>query len=222
MSHKKYISVLLLCASIYLPGCSAQQSTVTDADPSLTTTEETTTIDTDPEPTEELIEISYEVTEEDIAAFQGEWREKGAKYRKLIISGQTVNFISFDIFSNTEVVDKVFTFCFEYDENDQLVVCNSYHQPVKILSITEDGQLKEQSTYSDDETLYDYVSENTDVPDTVPDPTIGMTADEVLTSKWGYPKKKNITQTATSTSEQWVYDQGYIYLTDGIVTAIQK
>lgn len=222
MSRKKYISVLLLCASIYFPGCSTQQNTVTDADPSPTTTEETTTIDTAPEPTEEIIEISYEVAEEDIAAFQGEWREKGAKYRKLIISGQTVNFISFDIFSDTEVVDKVFTFCFEYDENDQLVVCNSYHQPVKILSITEDGQLKEQSTYSDDETLYDYVSENTDVPDAVPDPAIGMTADEVLTSKWGYPKKKNITQTATSTSEQWVYDQGYIYLRDGIVTAIQK
>lgn len=66
------------------------------------------------------------------------------------------------------------------------------------------------------------MSENTDVPDTVPDPAIGMTADEVLTSKWGYPKKKNITQTAATTSEQWVYDQGYICLTDGIITAIQK
>jgi hypothetical protein len=97
MSRKKYISILLLCASICLLGCSAQQSTATDADPSPTTTEETTTIDTVPEPTEEIIEISYEVAEEDIAAFQGEWREKGAKYRKLIISGQTVNFISFDI-----------------------------------------------------------------------------------------------------------------------------
>lgn len=222
MSRKKYISILLLCASICLPGCSTQQSTVSDADSPPTATEETTTIETYPEQTEEVIEISYEVAEEDIVAFQGEWREKGAKYRKLIISGQTVNYISFDIFSNTEVVDKVFTFCFEYDENNQLVVCNSYHQPVEILSITEDGQLKEQSTYSDDETLYDYVSENTDVPDAVPDPAIGMTADEVLTSKWGYPKKKNITQAETSTSEQWVYDQGYIYLTDGIVTAIQK
>lgn len=222
MNRKKYISILLLCASIYLPGCSTQQSTVMDTSSSPATTEEATIIDTDPEPTEEVTEISYEVAEEDIVAFQGEWKEKGAKYRKLIISGQTVNFISFDIVRNTEIVDKVFTFCFEYDENDQLVVCNSYHQPVKILSITEDGQLKEQSTYSDDETLYDYVSENTDVPDAVPDPAIGMTADEVLTSKWGYPKKKNITQTATSTSEQWVYDQGYIYLTDGIVTAIQK
>nr|WP_305141595.1 hypothetical protein [uncultured Acetatifactor sp.] len=222
LNKTRLISILLLCASIYLPGCSTQQSTVMDTGSSPATTEEATIIDTDPEPTEEVTEISYEVAEEDIVAFQGEWKEKGAKYRKLIISGQTVNFISFDIVRNTEIVDKVFTFCFEYDENDQLVVCNQYHQPRYVFSITEDGQLKEQSTYSDDETLYDYVSENTDVPDAVPDPAIGMTADEVLTSKWGYPKKKNITQTATSTSEQWVYDQGYIYLTDGIVTAIQK
>lgn len=144
MSHKKYIFILLLCASIYLPGCSTQQSTVPDADSPPTTTEETTIIATYPEQTEEVIEISYEVAEEDIVAFQGEWKEKGAKYHKLVISGQTVNFISFDISSNTEVVDKVFTFCFEYNENNQLVVCcNSYHQPVKILSITEDGQLKE-------------------------------------------------------------------------------
>lgn len=213
--HTKTLILLTACVvSLTITSCSSAN---TD-----TNTQESTSEQADPEPTEEIIEISYEVAEEDIAAFQGEWREKGAKYNKLIISGQTVNFISFDIFSNTEVVDKVFTFCFEYDENEQLVVCNSYHQPVKILSITEDGQLKEQSTYSDDETLYDYVSENTDVPVAVPDPAIGMTANEVLTSKWGYPKKKNITQTAASTSEQWVYDQGYIYLKDSIVTAIQK
>ena len=72
MSRKKYISILLLCASIYLPGCSTQQSTVMDTGSSPATTEETTTIDTEPEPTEEIIEISYEVAEEDIAAFQGE------------------------------------------------------------------------------------------------------------------------------------------------------
>jgi hypothetical protein len=30
------------------------------------------------------------------------------------------------------------------------------------------------------------------VPDAVPDPAIGTTADEVLTSKWGYPKKRTL------------------------------
>ena len=49
-----------------------------------------------------------------------------------------------------------------------------------------------------------------------------MTAENLEQSTWGYPNKKNITETASHTKEQWVYDQGYIYLTDGIVTAIQK
>lgn len=56
-----------------------------------------------------------------------------------------------------------------------------------------------------------------------PDVAIGMTADEVLASKWGAPEKKNITETASGTSEQWVYPNNqYVYLEDGIVTGIQR
>jgi len=58
-----------------------------------------------------------------------------------------------------------------------------------------------------------------------PDPAIGMTAEEVLNSKWGSPKKKNRTVTSYGIEEQWVYDgtftEGYIYLSNGIVTGIQ-
>lgn len=54
------------------------------------------------------------------------------------------------------------------------------------------------------------------------DPAIGMTADEVKMSKWGEPGKINTTTTKYGTSEQWVYSQGYIYLENGIVTAIQN
>lgn len=55
-----------------------------------------------------------------------------------------------------------------------------------------------------------------------PEPAIGMTSDEVLSSKWGNPNKKNVTTTADGTSEQWVYDSyGYVYLDNGIVTTIQ-
>jgi tetratricopeptide (TPR) repeat protein len=54
------------------------------------------------------------------------------------------------------------------------------------------------------------------------DPQIGMTADEVRNSSWGSPLKINRTTTAYGVSEQWVYsDYRYIYLDDGIVTAIQ-
>jgi hypothetical protein len=55
-----------------------------------------------------------------------------------------------------------------------------------------------------------------------PDPQIGMTADEVRNSSWGNPREINRTTTAYGVSEQWVYsDYRYIYLDDGIVTAIQ-
>ena len=57
-------------------------------------------------------------------------------------------------------------------------------------------------------------------------PAIGMTADEVLASTWGEPSDINRTTTQYGVSEQWVYKSGsemkYIYLDDGIVTAIQE
>lgn len=66
------------------------------------------------------------------------------------------------------------------------------------------------------------MSNNTNILLVALDPVIGMTAENLEQSTWGYPNNKNITETASHTKEQWVYDQGYIYLTDGIVTAIQK
>jgi hypothetical protein len=50
---------------------------------------------------------------------------------------------------------------------------------------------------------------------------VGMTPDEVVKSCWGKPARVTTTQTATGRSEQWIYRSGYVYLTDGIVTAIQ-
>ncbi|MCD9025220.1 hypothetical protein [Cohnella silvisoli] len=55
------------------------------------------------------------------------------------------------------------------------------------------------------------------------EPAIGMTAQEVRDSKWGSPDDINKTTTKYGTSEQWVYNYyGYIYIDDGIVTAIQE
>lgn len=57
----------------------------------------------------------------------------------------------------------------------------------------------------------------------VPAPQIGMTAQQVLDSQWGKPLQINKTTTANSVSEQWVYGNGrYVYLENGIVTAIQE
>ena len=55
------------------------------------------------------------------------------------------------------------------------------------------------------------------------EPRIGMTADEVRESTWGNPSHINKTTTANGTSEQWVYsDNKYIYIENGVVTAIQE
>lgn len=57
-------------------------------------------------------------------------------------------------------------------------------------------------------------------------PAIGMTADEVRHSTWGEPSSINKTTTKYSVSEQWVYKSPsknrYIYIEDGLVTAIQE
>lgn len=55
------------------------------------------------------------------------------------------------------------------------------------------------------------------------EPKVGMSQEDVLLSSWGEPTKKNVTETAAGTSEQWVYPNGhYVYFDDGIVSAIQK
>jgi hypothetical protein len=52
---------------------------------------------------------------------------------------------------------------------------------------------------------------------------IGMTEKAVLASCWGKPEKRNVTITAHGEHDQWVYGNGsYVYLEDGIVTAIQN
>ena len=50
---------------------------------------------------------------------------------------------------------------------------------------------------------------------------VGFTVDGVLASCWGKPARVNTTVTAGHRHEQWVYAGGYVYLTNGRVTAIQ-
>lgn len=50
---------------------------------------------------------------------------------------------------------------------------------------------------------------------------IGQTAEGVRKSCWGKPARINTTVTAGGTHEQWVYGTGYVYLTNGLVTAVQ-
>ena len=52
--------------------------------------------------------------------------------------------------------------------------------------------------------------------------TIGMTDQDALDSSWGKPRKINRTTNAYGVSEQWVYDGGYLYFKNGILTSIQN
>lgn len=51
---------------------------------------------------------------------------------------------------------------------------------------------------------------------------VGMSEQDVLASSWGRPRKINRTTRASGVSEQWVYDGGYLYFDNGVLTAIQN
>jgi hypothetical protein len=51
---------------------------------------------------------------------------------------------------------------------------------------------------------------------------LGMTREDVLASSWGRPRKVNSTTNRYGTHEQWVYDGGYLYFEDGILTSVQN
>lgn len=53
--------------------------------------------------------------------------------------------------------------------------------------------------------------------------TIGMSQQDALDSSWGKPDRVNRTTTASGVREQWVYgDRGYLYFTNGVLTAVQN
>lgn len=63
---------------------------------------------------------------------------------------------------------------------------------------------------------------------TMPMPTIGMSAQQMLNGRWGQPSLINTTTSKNGLSEQWVYRFGrdippaYVYLIKGRVVAIQN
>lgn len=52
--------------------------------------------------------------------------------------------------------------------------------------------------------------------------TLGMSQQDVLDSSWGRPSHINRTTNVRGVSEQWVYDGGYLYFDDGVLTSIQN
>lgn len=160
--------------------------------------------------------------DEILSFLKGEWQQNGNKYSRLILDETSVNFVSEMKIGSKEHCN-VSTFKYGYDDEGNLSVCNKGGQVCYSIAWDNDGLLHIKDIHKpDDEDVYSKISDNTDVPSEKVEPTIGMTEDEVLSSTWGTPEKRNVTTTTGGTREQWVYDNGYIYFTDGIVTSIQE
>lgn len=154
--------------------------------------------------------------------FQGEWHQIDSRYERLIITGKELNFVYESTIGEKEYCD-VHTFYFGIDENDNLVVINKYSQTRYTILLGEDNILTITGIAEGSEIrTYEKVSDSTEVPAEKVEPTIGMTESEVYASTWGMPKNVNRTTTETGEEEQWVYESGYIYFRNGIVTAIQE
>lgn len=180
---------------------------------------ETDTQQTTQTPETESLGPSAELLEA-VSPFQGEW--KRGEYSKAIVNDNTISFIYEHEISGKQYTS-VHTFFFAFSEDGTLVINNKYGQSRKKATILSDGTLQIQDVGDSTEPdIYEWVSASTTVPAEKGDPKIGMTELEVYGSSWGYPKSINKTTTAAGTREQWVYDFGYVYLTNGIVTAIQE
>lgn len=152
-----------------------------------------------------------------IMKYQGEWK---SRIHHQFISGWQIHSIHYSISHKEEITD-IYSFQLTINDDGTLTTENDYGKKGEIISINENGEL----IHSDDkDSKYKIlkVSDSIDVPKMKENPTIGMTEKEVIASTWGYTSKKNLTTTAQGTKEQWVYDRGYIYFENGIVTAIQE
>jgi hypothetical protein len=51
---------------------------------------------------------------------------------------------------------------------------------------------------------------------------LGMSKAQVLRSQWGKPSKIHATHSELGDTEQWVYQGGYLYFRDGVLTSVQN
>ena len=154
--------------------------------------------------------------------FQGEWKRADIESDvwRLMIDGRKISNVCYD---TDRTVLEIKEYEFDLDDTGSLVV-TEYGKPRYVYTIDENGQLVSEKSGTNTTALYEKVSDTADVPDAPEEkqrPAVGMTESEVYASTWGAPKKINRTETAYGVREQWVYDEGYIYLEDGRVTSIQ-
>jgi len=116
-----------------------------------------------------------------------------------------------------------------FDENAKnLYEIETYKFEKDLITVSSHYIIKKYDFDRDSTSAYKKINNDTELPEESKpteyqkDPKIGMTKEEVERSTWGYPKKINKDTYSWGTKEQWVYDKGYIYFRDGIVTSISE
>lgn len=161
---------------------------------------------------------------DDIMPYHGGWTTYEYHFAdtnpNVVVDGYEYNSLFYD-FVNKDAVTSMHTFyLFGCDSDGSIIMVNGFMRPCKTIDIVEEGHFIEDDR---DYYLIEEYSGSVDPSIVKKEPEIGMTENEVLASTWGWPNKKNTTETAYAVHEQWVYnDRGYIYFENGIVTTIQK
>lgn len=209
---------------ITLSACSSNEETAKTATPD--TSQQQAVTETS-QPTEQSEPAATESAEPDkfgdmLDPFQGEWKraDTDSDAWRLIITGSKISDVGYD---NDGNVSEIVEYEFDLDETGSLIV-TQYGKPKYVYTIDDNGQLVSEKNGTSLTAYYEKVSDVATVPDAPEEklePAIGMTESEVYASSWGAPQKKNTTTTAAGEREQWVYEDGYIYFENGIVTAIQ-
>lgn len=107
-------------------------------------------------------------------------------------------------------------------DGDPLMV-NSYIEdiPTEYREYYSELIKNEKNDYDDKKIINVEVNDEVKYKD-IP-PAIGITREQLKLTSWGLPEDINKTSTEHGVSEQWVYGDGkYVYIDDGIVTAIQE
>ena len=113
---------------------------------------------------------------------------------------------------NAEDIYKISTYVFSKD-----LITEHTHYMKKIYSFDVDSTI----TYKKISNAVELPPERQDTQQPQ-EPKVGMTKEEVERSTWGYPKKINKDTYSWGTKEQWVYDRGYIYFRNDVVTSISE
>lgn len=179
-----------------------------------------------------MLEIpKYKVVDlDDVSSYQGGYTTYKHHFEDtnpdIVINDYEYISLHYLDFENKDAVTDMYTFyIFGTNKKGDLIIVNDFMQPKRLLRMVKKGQIRDIDRYDENDTKDYYIIEGYSKKDdkTVVKiaPEIGMTETEVLNSTWGSPKKVNTTTTKYSIHKQWVYDRGYIYFDNGVVSSIQ-